>query len=179
MRPDLIVVAKGLTSGYAPLGAVIMSDEVGASLAEGDGFHHGFTYFGHPVSCAIASENLDILDREGLVTSAPGRGERLRAELEPLLDLEIVGELRGRGLMVGIELVADRETREPLSVGPLSVSVAVRRDHGVIVREVDHTIVLSPPLVISDAEMQRAAAAVIDVLGRLSTDGTISGAPTG
>ena len=81
--------------------------------------------------------------------------------------------------MVGIELVADRKTREPLSVGPLSVSVAVRRDQGVIVREVDHTIVLSPPLVISDAEMQRAAAAVIDVLGRLSTDGTISGAPAG
>jgi len=174
MRPDMIVLAKGLTSGYAPLGAVLIRDDVGEVIASGEGFHHGFTYFGHPVACAIASENLDILEREDLVDGAVRRGELLRAELAPLAELPIVGEIRGRGLMVGIELVADRATRAPLAVGPLSVSVVTRSDHGVIVREVGHTIVLSPPLVITDDEIRQAAAAVRDVIGRLRPDGTFS-----
>jgi putrescine aminotransferase len=172
MRPDMIVVAKGLTSGYAPLGAVLIRDDVGEVIASGEGFHHGFTYFGHPVACAIASENLEILEREDLVDGAVARGELLRAELAPLAESPIVGEIRGRGLMVGIELVADRATRAPLAVGPLTVSVVTRRDHGVIVREVGHTIVLSPPLVITEAEIRQAAAAVRDVVGRLRPDGT-------
>jgi putrescine aminotransferase len=166
MRPDIVVTAKGITSGYAPLGAVLIRDDIGELIASGEGFHHGFTYFGHPVSCAIASANLDILEREQLVEGAVRRGELLMAELAPLADLPIVGEIRGRGLMVGIEL--------EVAVGPVSMSVLTRRDYGVIVREVDNTIVLSPPLVISDEEIRRAAAAVRDALGRLEPDGTFS-----
>ena len=164
MRPDIVVTAKGITSGYAPLGAVLIRDDIGELIASGEGFHHGFTYFGHPVSCAIAGANLDILEREQLVDGAVRRGALLKAELEPLAELPIVGEIRGRGLMVGIEL--------EVTVGPVSMSVLTRRDYGVIVREVDNTIVLSPPLVISDEEIRRAAAAVRDALGRLGPDGT-------
>jgi adenosylmethionine-8-amino-7-oxononanoate aminotransferase len=174
MRPDIVVTAKGITSGYAPLGAVLIRDDIGEVIASGEGFHHGFTYFGHPVACAIASANVDIIEREQLVDGALRRGELLRAELEPLGELPIVGEIRGRGLMLGIELVADRGTRAPLAVGPVSMSVLTRRDYGVIVREVDNTIVLSPPLVISDEEIRRAAAAVRAALGRLAPDGTFS-----
>ena len=121
---------------------MLIRDDIGAVIASGEGFHHGFTYFGHPVACAIASENLDILEREDLVAGAVRRGDLLRAELAPLAESPLVGEIRGRGLMVGIELVTDRGTRAPLAVEPLSVSVVTRRDYGVIVREVGHTIVL-------------------------------------
>ncbi len=174
MAPDLIVAAKGLTSGYAPLGAVLLRDEVGETIAAGDGFHHGYTYFGHPVACAVASANLEIIEREGLLGRALEIGELLRAELAPAAALPIVGELRGRGSMIGIELVADRATREPLPGGAEVVSTAVRREHGVIVRDVDHVVVLSPPLVLGDEQARRAAAAVIDVLSRLDASGRLA-----
>jgi len=173
MEPDMVVTAKGLTSGYAPLGAVLIRDDIGETIAAGEGFHHGYTYFGHPVACAIARANLDILEREGLLERAVEIGELLRAELAPAADLPRVGEIRGRGSMIAIELVADRATRAPLPGGAEVVSTAVRQEHGVVVRDVDHMVVLSPPLVLDDDQARRAAAAVIDVLSRLDASGRL------
>lgn len=170
MRPDILVTAKGITSGYAPLGAVLMSDAVGEMIASGEGFHHGYTYFGHPVCCALALENLDILAREGLVERAAEMGEKLMEMLAPARDLPIVGELRGRGLAIALELVADRDSREPLEGGATDAAMRVQHEYGVIVRDVGPTLVLSPPLVIDDEQAARAAGAVLEVLTRMARE---------
>lgn len=174
MRPDLLSLAKGISSGYIPLGAVMMSGEIAELIGGGDGFHHGFTYFGHPVACAVALANIDIIEREGLVEAAARTGELLAAELASLVDLPAVGEVRGRGMLLGVELVADKATREPITFTGEAVEDVVRREHGVIVRNVGPVIAMSPPLCMSDDEARRVAAAVRDVLSRLDPDGTIA-----
>src|SRR5206468_9668735 len=112
VRPDLLVAAKGATSGYWPFGFVAASDEIHRTVVEGGGFVHGFTYSHHPVGAAVAGEVLRILEAESLVEVSAIKGDRLRVLLEGRLGEDPhVGEIRGRGLMVGLELVADRETR--------------------------------------------------------------------
>jgi putrescine aminotransferase len=174
MEPDLLSLAKGITSGYVPLGAVLMRDEIAELIGGGDGFHHGFTYCGHPVACAVALANIDIIEREDLVGAARRTGDLLAAELAPLADLPAVGEVRGRGMMIGIELVADKATREPLVFAGDAVDEVVRRDHGVIVRNVGPVVAMSPPLVMTDEEVRRVADATRDVLSRLAPDGAIA-----
>lgn len=176
MRPDLLSVAKGISSGYVPLGAVLMGDEIAELIGGGDGFHHGFTYFGHPVACAVALANIDIIEREGLVEAAARTGELLAAELASLVDLPAVGEVRGRGMLLGVELVADKATREPIAFAGEPAEDVIRREHGVIVRNAGPVIAISPPLVMSEDEARRVAAAVRDVVSRLDPDGTIAGA---
>ncbi len=177
MDPDILCLAKGLTSGYTPLGAVLMSDEIGDVVAGEDGFHHGFTFYGHPVSCAVALENIDIIIREDLPAEAARKGEMLLAELEPLKDHPLVGDIRGKGLMVGVEFVSDKQTREPFEF-PVGAGVAdlMRDEHRVIVRELGNIVATSPPLVISDDEVRRLGAAMRDAIGRLRTDGTFADA---
>ena len=174
MRPDLVVTAKGLTSGYAPLGAVLLRGDIADVLTDDEhGFPHGFTYNGHPVSCAIARANLDIIEREGLLDRARTMGDRIVELLEPLRDVPVVGEIRNHGMMIGIELVTDRATREPLlSVRP-SVLDVVRAETAVIVRDVGQTVVLSPPLVLEEEQAERAASALVGVLQRVRPDGTL------
>src|SRR5581483_3830425 len=117
MTPDLIATAKGLTSGYLPLGAVLATREVGETLRTAEsGFMHGYTYCGHPVACAVALKNLEIIEREGLAENARRVGAYLRERLESLLELPVVGDVRGAGLLASVELVADKETREPIQV---------------------------------------------------------------
>ena len=99
----------------------------------------------------------------------------MAAELAPAADLPAVGDVRGRGLIFGIELVADKVTREPIALAGESVENVVRREHGVIVREVGPVVALSPPLVMSEEQARRTAGAVRDVLSRLHPDGTIEG----
>jgi PLP-dependent transaminase len=175
IEPDIIVTAKGITSGYAPLGAVLMTDAVSERLQADHGFPHGYTYTGHPTSCAVAMANLDIIEREGLLERAKSTGELLLDRLRGLTDLEIVGEVRGVGMMLAVELVADRETREPLLVEP-PVEDVVRRDSGVIVRNCGHNVVLSPPLSMTDAEAHEVADGLESVLRRLRPDGTYADA---
>lgn len=111
--PDIITCAKGITSGYAPLGAAIVSDRLFEPFAHGsDQFAHGYTFGGHPVSAAVAMANLDIFEREGLVDHVHENAPHFRAALERLLDLPIVGDVRGAGFFYGIELVKDKTTRE-------------------------------------------------------------------
>jgi len=111
--PDIITCAKGMTSGYSPIGAMIASDRLFAPFADGKTtFTHGYTFGGHPVSAAVALANLDIFEREGLNDHVKQTAPALRATLEKLLDLPIVGDVRGEGFFYGIELVRDKATKE-------------------------------------------------------------------
>jgi len=155
LRPDLVVTAKGLTSGYFPLGAVLIGQRIGAML-EGVAFRHGFTYNGHPTGCAVALENLAIIEREQLVPRAARLGERLLAGLRELEQLPAVVEARGFGLMAGLELDVD-------DAAELADRV---RDAGVIVRATGQKLVLSPPLVIEEADLDRIVEVLADQLAR-------------
>jgi len=153
--PDMITCAKGLTSGYLPLGATIMSDEIYdvISVPQADGalFTHGYTYSGHPVSCAAAIKNIEIMEREQLCEHVMDMGAYFEAQVKSLEDLSIVGEVRGRKFMMCIENVANKESKELINP---DAAVGNRiADHcqarGLIVRPLAHMNVLSPPLTLS------------------------------
>jgi putrescine aminotransferase len=148
--PDLIVTAKALTSGYVPMGAVLVHDRV-VDMLGGTAFRHGFTYNGHPVGAAVALANLDIIEREGLIERAARVGERMLELLKPLEELECVAETRGVGLMLGIELAGERDAAP--------VAAAALRE-GVVVRASGQKIVMSPPFVIEEGDADR----IVDVL---------------
>ncbi len=111
-QPDIITSAKGLTSGYAPLGAMLVSDRIAEPFADTDEqFLHGYTFAGHPVSCAVALANLDLFESDNLLGNVLGNQDAFRAALDDLLDLPIVGDVRGMGYFYGIELVKDRDSK--------------------------------------------------------------------
>ncbi|WP_020501626.1 aspartate aminotransferase family protein [Sciscionella marina] len=151
IEPDMIVTAKGLTSGYIPMGAVLIGERV-LELAGGATFLHGFTYNGHPVGAAVALANIGIIERENLCERARVLGARLRARLDPLTELSHVREVRGVGLMLGIEF--GETPAAPVQSGC--------RADGVVVRASGTSIVLSPPLVITEEQLDTLA----DVLCR-------------
>lgn len=112
-QPDIITCAKGMTSGYSPIGAMIASDRLFEPFKHGTtAYAHGYTFGGHPVSSAVAMANLDVFEREGLTDHVQRNAPAFRATLEKLLDIPIVGDVRGHGYFYGIELVKDRETKE-------------------------------------------------------------------
>lgn len=112
ISPDMITCAKGITSGYAPLGALIASDRLFEPFSKGESFAHGYTFGGHPVSTAVAMANLDLMEREGLNNKVHAQTGEFRETLEKLLDLPMVGDVRGAGYFFGIELVKDKKTKE-------------------------------------------------------------------
>ena len=115
--PDMITTAKGMSSGYSPIGTMIASDRLFEPFNDGKtSFGHGYTFGGHPVSAAVACANLDIFEREGLVEHVQTNAPIFRSTLEQLLELPIVGDVRGEGFFYGIELVKDKETRETFDV---------------------------------------------------------------
>lgn len=174
MDADLITTAKGLTSGYAPLGAVLMTDEIAEVITGPESFFHGHTYFGHPVCCAIALKNLEIIENENLLDRALKIGDWFRAALSHAYDLPIVGEVRIQGGLVGVELVADREARSPIPHPNLEKIVdEIREAHGVIVRPYPNTVVMAPPLVLEQRQAQQAAEAVLEVLSRVNSNGEV------
>ena len=174
VQPDIIVTAKGITSGYIPLGAVLTTDKVGNALQSDFGFPMGYTYNGHPTAAAVALANLDIIEREGLLERAKTIGAYLHEGLKTLLDLEIVGEVRYVAMMHAVELVSDRETRAPLPLLQPMLPDVIRRETGVIVRDCGHNLVLSPPLIMTEAQADQAVAAMRSVLVRTGKDGVIS-----
>jgi adenosylmethionine-8-amino-7-oxononanoate aminotransferase len=112
-QPDMITCAKGMTSGYSPLGAVLVDDRIMEPFLSGtSSFSHGFTFGGHPVSTAVALANLDLMEKEDLVGGVAARSDAFRAVLDGLRDLPIVGDVRGEGFFYGIELVKDKDTRQ-------------------------------------------------------------------
>jgi adenosylmethionine-8-amino-7-oxononanoate aminotransferase len=165
VRPDIIVGAKGATSGYFPFGFVAASGAIrDAVLAEPPGFVHGFTYSHHAVGAAVAAEVLRILEDEQLVEASATKGDRLKALLEDRLGAHPhVGEIRGRGLMLGLELVADRETRVAFPRADRVTEAVVRgaREQGLLVYSgtglADGTdgdaILIGPPFVVTDEEL--------------------------
>jgi hypothetical protein len=169
VRPDILVAAKGASSGYWPFGFVAASETVhGAVTAPGNRFVHGFTYSHHAVGAAVAREVLRILEAEALVEASATKGQRLRGLLdERLADHPNVGEIRGRGLLVGLELVADRESREPFprAVGLTEAVVRAARSDGLLLYSgtglangIDgDSILLGPPFVVTDPELERIA----------------------
>ncbi|MEB8341113.1 aminotransferase family protein [Streptomyces endophyticus] len=175
VTPDIIVTAKGITSGYVPLGALMVADHVAEVLLRDHGFPMGYTYNGHPVATAVALANLDVIDKEGLLGRAKTIGATLHSELQSQLgDLAIVGEIRSVGMMLAVELVADRTTRTPL---PLHADRmphdVIRRETGVIVRDSAHSLVLSPPLIMTEGETKEVASALRGVLERTDASGKI------
>jgi putrescine aminotransferase len=146
IEPDIMVTAKALTSGYIPMGAVLIGPRV-LELLDGTPFRHGFTYNGHPAGAAVALANLDVIEREQLVQRAEETGSYLLEQLQPLQQLRSVAEVRGVGLMLGIELEA----------GDAAAIQAGCRRRGVIVRATGQKIVLSPPLVIEQQHVDRIA----------------------
>lgn len=115
-QPDIITTAKGLTSGYSPLGAMLVSDKLAEPfVGTGKSFLHGLTFAGHPVSCAVALANLDVFDKERLLEHVQTNEPLFRKALDDLSDLPIVGEIRGAGYFYGIELVKDRDSKETFS----------------------------------------------------------------
>ncbi|TVT93147.1 aspartate aminotransferase family protein [Pseudomonas sp. RGB] len=155
LKPHMMTIAKGLTSGYIPMGGLIVHDDVVAVLNEGGDFNHGFTYSGHPVAAAVALENIRILRDEKIVNrvhdeTAPYLQKRLRE----LADHPLVGEVRGVGMLGAIELVQDKATRkryEGRGVGMICRTFCF--DNGLIMRAVGDTMIISPSLVISKAEI--------------------------
>ena len=176
VRADILVAAKGASSGYWPFGFVAASDEVyGAVTGAGAGFVHGFTYSHAPIGAAVAREVLRILETEDLVAASAAKGQRLLGLLEDAIGGHpAVGEIRGRGLLVGIELVADRETRAPFPRGDRIAEAVVRgaRERGVLLYSgtgnangVDgDTILLGPPFIVTDAELDRIVAVLADTI---------------
>jgi adenosylmethionine-8-amino-7-oxononanoate aminotransferase len=176
MDPDIIVTAKGITSGYIPLGAVLMSEQIGETVTSGHGYPVGYTYSGHPVACAVASKNLDIIESEDLLAASRSTGELLYQLAAPLAEeLEIVGEVRHAGMGLALELVTDRQTRTPLPQAGRGVADVIRDETGVIARVSSPTnLVLSPPLIMTEDEAATAVGAVASVLRRVRPDGTIA-----
>jgi adenosylmethionine-8-amino-7-oxononanoate aminotransferase len=156
VEPDLVSFAKGVTSGYLPLGGVLASKRVHEAIESAPAdrrFMHAATYSGHPVCCAVGVRNVEIIESEGLVERAAEMGKRLLAGLEGLRDLAAVGDVRGLGLMCGVELVTDRNTKAPvLGLGGRLTREALAR--GLVMRvrlgsadpPVGDTICLAPPL---------------------------------
>jgi adenosylmethionine-8-amino-7-oxononanoate aminotransferase len=159
--PDIITCAKGMTSGYSPIGAMIASDRLFEPFRHGTtSFAHGYTFGGHPVSAAVAMRNLDIFEAEGLNDHVKENAPAFRATLEKLLDLPIVGDVRGEGYFYGIEMVKDKQTRETfddeeserllrgfLSKALFEAGLYCRADD-----RGDPVIQLAPPLVVGQAE---------------------------
>jgi adenosylmethionine-8-amino-7-oxononanoate aminotransferase len=173
IRPDIVTCAKGLSSSYGPIGAVLATDRVMEPFLDSTSMYaHGVTFGGHPVMCAIALKNIEIMKREGIVEHVRDTQDVFRAKLETLLDLPLVGDVRGTGFFYAVELVKDKETRatfdddecESLLRGYLSPALF---DAGLICRQDDRgdpVVQISPPLVAGEAEMDEIVGILGDVL---------------
>jgi adenosylmethionine-8-amino-7-oxononanoate aminotransferase len=173
IRPDLVTCAKGLSSAYASIGAVIATDRVVEPFLSGDAtYTHGITFGGHPVQCAIALKNIEIMKRERVVENVRDNGDDFRATLAQLLDLPIAGDLRGTGYFYALELVKDKETHETftddecetLLRGFLSPALF---EKGLICRADDRgdpVVQISPPLIATQKEFDEIAGTLGEVL---------------
>lgn len=184
IQPDLMTVAKGITSGYVPLSACIVSDPIWEvfrdASAEKGPFSHGFTYSAHPVAAAAALANLDIIERDGLVDNAASVGVRFQQRLrDAFSDHPLVGEVRGVGLIAGIELVANKTNRQAWDP---KLNVARRlhnllRDEGLLCRPIGNTLAFSPPLIVTrddvHAIVERFARGLDRLTAELKAEGRI------
>jgi putrescine aminotransferase len=166
VKPDIMSFAKGITSGYLPLGGIGLSDrvfDVLAAVPPERRWMHAFTYSAHPTCCAVALVTLDILEREGLVEAAGRKGKKLLDGLKQLATLDSVGDVRGLGLMCGVEFVEDKATKKPFPPAR-KTGVRVQQEcarRGLVSRIKDDIYMLAPPFIVTDAEIDR----MVNILG--------------
>jgi len=180
IQPDIIVTAKGLTSGYVPMGAVILSDRVWDVIsAQGEGrfFAVGFTYSAHPVGAAAALKNIEILEREKLIGHVREVGPYFMEQLRTLLDLPIVGDVRGSHLLACVELVADKETKrsypDEFDIGKRIYEIA--HEAGLIIRAMGGMIVMSPALVITKDDIDFMVASLRAAIVQIRAEAEAAG----
>jgi 4-aminobutyrate--pyruvate transaminase len=186
LQPDMIACAKALSSGYMPIGAVMVSDAIYQALVQQSEkigvFSHGFTYSGHPVSSAVALETLKIYEQDDMLSHVRSMAPRMQAALRGFSDHPLVGEVRGIGLVGALELVADKAAKTPFdpaeAVGPFLIKRA--HHHGVILRALGDSIAFCPPLIIKEAEIdlmfERFALALGDTLAMVRERGLMESA---
>ena len=169
--PDIMVCAKGIASGYQPVGACIVNDRIfNGFLSDSDNLNHYRnigTYGGHPVATAVALRNIEIIEREGLVGRAAEMGSYMLGQLEQLLEHPNVGEVRGKGMLMGIELVEDKESKEAISLEKINRVLDATKAERVIIGKNSNTIpglcnvlVVSPPLTVTQDEADRMVAGI-------------------
>jgi adenosylmethionine-8-amino-7-oxononanoate aminotransferase len=166
IEPDMIAFAKGITSGYIPLGGIGLSDrvhEVLATVTPDKRWMHAFTYSAHPVSCAVGLATIAIYEREGLIEAAAAKGKKILGGVQELASLDKVGNVRGLGLLTGLELVEDKATKKAfdpkLKMGERLHQECTKR--GLYSRVRGDTYLLAPPFVTTDAEIDR----IVNILG--------------
>jgi adenosylmethionine-8-amino-7-oxononanoate aminotransferase len=169
VQPDIMTFAKAVTSAYVPLSGFIMSRAVHQAILDAPAdskFMIGCTNSAHPTACAVALRNLQIFDDEELVSRAAEMGQRLQAGLGRLIEMPNVGNVRGLGLMAAVEVVADKATKAPFppSLGISSKLVKALRDRGVVTRAKGESILLAPPLIISEAQIDAIVNATGDAI---------------
>lgn len=181
VTPDLMTVAKGMSGGYAPLGGVIIGDHVRRAFSENmAAFAHGFTYSDHPLSCAAALEVLAVIAEEDLVAAAARQGAYLFERLETLRAHPSVGDVRGRGLLAGIELVRDQSTKEPFAPALktadrllelcLERGIIIYPGAGMVEGARGDQFLLCPPFIITRAQIDELVAALDDALSALDLE---------
>jgi adenosylmethionine-8-amino-7-oxononanoate aminotransferase len=163
VQPDLMTMAKGISSGYVPLGAVAATDKAVDPIPE---FQHLHTYGNHPVSCAAGLKNIEIMRRDGLIDRAARMGEYFLDALRSLEELPLVGQVRGRGLWLGIDLTAGPRTKAPLPVERIANIVGRAKDKGLVIKMMGPALELAPPLIIEkeqiDAGIETIRACLIE-----------------
>ena len=160
VTPDIITTAKGLTSGYQPLSATIISDEIHEVISgPGEVFLHGMTYSGHPAASAAALANIEIMEKEAIPETVKVTGKMFENALKELTSLDLVGEVRGSHFMIGIEFVKDKATKEPFTpedmIGAKVAKAAQQR--GLIARPLGNILILSPPLILGEEQVNEIA----------------------
>jgi 4-aminobutyrate--pyruvate transaminase len=172
LKPDMISVAKALSAAYMPIAAVMINEKVYKALMENSAkigtFGHGYTYSGHPVSCAVAIETLKIYEERDIVSHVKRVSPRLQQGLRRFKDHPLVGEVRGVGLIAGIELVRNKETKESFDPKQMVGAYLSKRaqEHGLIQRAMMDTLAFTPPLIITEAEIDE----ILDKFGRALDD---------
>ncbi|MBL4712669.1 MAG: aminotransferase class III-fold pyridoxal phosphate-dependent enzyme [Gammaproteobacteria bacterium] len=172
-QPDILIVAKGINSGYIPLGAAIFSDEIYEVISkpqsEGGVLSLGFTYSGHATACAAALKNFEILEEENILENVKTLGPRLQEGARKWMDLPIVGDVRGMGFMLGIDLVSNKETKEPLAVAQKVFEKCIKL--GLVIRPIVNLIVISPPLTLNEQEVDAilsiVRSAIVEVMDEM------------
>ncbi len=177
LRPDILTFAKGVTSGVVPFSGIAVSDEIATVFQARDGFAWGHTFSGNPLGCAVAAETIRTIGEEGLIYRSRELGARLREGVEAIAaDSEMIGQVRGRGLLVGMELVTDRDTLTPLPDGSAYLT-RLAREQGLLIYScptplndiVVESVLLAPPLVVSEDDVDE----ILERLARAVTSATL------
>ena len=169
IEPDIVQFAKGITSGYVPLGGIGVSDRVREaidSVPPARRWMHAFTYSGHPTCCAVALKNIEIIEREGLIDRAAKSGARMLEKLRALESLDGVGNVRGLGMMAAVEVVADQAAKQlfPAEIGIAQKLTDALLDRGLCTRVAMDCICVAPPLVTTDAQIDQIVSIIGDTV---------------